>query len=44
MLCDLKRVLHLDSKIPQIRLQFAMPEQELHGPEILRLTVDQGRL
>ena len=41
---DLEGVIHLDAKVLDRRLQLGMPEQQLHGAEILGATVDQCRL
>jgi hypothetical protein len=44
MLHNFERVVHLHPEIAQRRFQLGVSKQELHGPQILRLPVDQGRL
>ena len=44
LLGDLERVVDLNPQISHRRLQLRVPEQELHGPEVLGALVDQRRL
>jgi len=44
LLRDLQGVVHLDAKVPDRRFKFAMAKEQLHGPQVLRASVDQRRL
>ena len=40
----LQCVIHLDAKVSDGALKFAVTKQELYGPQVLRTPVDQRRL
>lgn len=44
VLGNLQRVVHLHAEVPHRGFQLGVPEQKLHCPQILRLSVDEGRL
>ena len=44
LLGDLQSNIHLDAKVAHCGFKFAMAEQQLHGPQILRPSIDECRL
>jgi hypothetical protein len=44
LLCDLKGVINLSAELPHRGLELRVPEQQLHGAQVLRAPIDQRRL
>lgn len=44
LLRNLERVVHLDAKVPDSRLQLGVPEQQLDGTQVLGPPINQRRL
>jgi hypothetical protein len=42
LLCHFESVINLDAEVANCTFQFGVPEQQLHGAEVLRATIDQG--
>jgi hypothetical protein len=44
LLRDFQSIIHLDAKVAHSGFKFAMAEEQLHGPEILRPSIDERGL
>ncbi len=44
LLGDLKRIVDLDPNVPNSAFELRVPQQQLHGTQVLRFSIDQRRL
>lgn len=40
LLCEFKRIVDLNTEVPYSALEFGMPKEQLHSPQVLRSLID----